>query len=56
MIVSMYNPDVPFPVYDITEWWADDWDPMSYGMDIDWNQPFFIQLSNLFNTVPHISI
>ena len=56
MIVSMYNPDVPFPVYDISEWWGDGWDPIDYGIDIDWDQPFFTQLTKLFNTVPHFSI
>ena len=56
MIVSMYNPDVSFPVYDISKWWADDWEPFDYGIDINWNQTFFSQLIELFNVVPHISI
>lgn len=56
MIIAVYNPDVPFPVYDIAEWWSDNWDPMKYGIDIDLNQSFFTQLSKLFDTVPHISI
>lgn len=56
MIVSVYNHEVPFPVYNTSEWWADDWDAMKYGIDIDWNQPFFSQLGKVFNTVPHISI
>ena len=55
-IVSMYNPDTLFPVYGIGDWWGDDWDPMSYGIDIDWEKPFFDQIQKLFNTVPHISI
>src|SRR3989344_4211503 len=56
MIVSVFNPDVPFPVYNISEWWGDEWDPMTYGTDIDWNKSFFQQIIKLFNTVPHISI
>ena len=56
MVISMYNPEAPFPVYDISEWWADDWDGLTYSREIDWNKPFFDQLSSLFNTVPHISI
>ncbi len=56
MIVSMYNSDVPFPVYDIPEWWGDNWDPMSFGIDIDWNKSLFKQMEELFNVVPHTSI
>ena len=56
MIISVYNPDAPFPVYDISEWWADNWDPMSYGIDVDWKKDFLKQLDHLFNTVPHVSI
>ena len=56
MIVSMYNPDVLFPVYDIGEWWGDDWDPMDYGRDIDWERSLFEQMHELFNSVPHVSI
>src|SRR3989344_1284355 len=56
MIISVYDTDTPFPVYDISEWWSDDWDPMSYGMDIDWEKPFFSQISKLINAIPHISL
>ncbi len=56
MIISVYDTDAPFPVYDISEWWSDDWDPMSYGMDIDWKETFFNQLPKLLNTIPHISL
>ncbi len=56
MIVSMYNPDVPFPVYDISEWWGDTWDALDYGREIDWSKPFFGQLQDLFNSVPHLSL
>src|SRR3989338_11271400 len=56
MIVSMYDSDAPFPVYDIPEWWGDNWDPMAFGMDIDWSQPFFDQFDKLRRTVPHPAI
>src|SRR3989339_606766 len=56
MIVSMYSPDVPFPVYDISEWWADDWDATSYAMDLDLSIPFVKQISELSNKVPRFSI
>jgi len=56
MIISVYDADAPFPVYDISEWWGDEWDAISYGVDVDLDEPFFSQLIELFNTVPHVSI
>jgi len=56
MIISMYNPDVKFPVWDISEWWADDWDATSYSLDIDLSKPFLEQLFELKKKVPHYSI
>ena len=55
-MVSVYHPDTPFPVYDISEWWGDDWDPMSYGVDLDLKKPFFSQFEILLNIVPRISL
>lgn len=55
-IVSMYNPDVTFPVWAIAEWWADDWNPMTYGVDLDLNKPFLEQFKELSNKVPRFSI
>ena len=49
----MYNPNTKFPVYDIDEWWADDWDAGIYAQEINWQNSFFSQLSTLFNRVPH---
>lgn len=56
MIVSMYDSNTPFPVYDISEWWGDSWEGGEYAMDIDWEAPFFTQLALLHNKVPHISL
>jgi hypothetical protein len=56
MIISMYNPDVPFPVWSIAEWWADDWDVMEYSLDLDLSIPFIKQLGELSNKIPRFSI
>ena len=56
MIISMYNPDVPFPVWSISEWWADDWDANDYAMDLDLSKPFIKQISELSNKFPRFSI
>src|SRR6185369_870671 len=53
MIISMYSPDVKFPVFQSEEWWGDDWDPMDYGKDFDFSRPFFEQFSELVDSVPH---
>ena len=49
--ISPYS-DVPFPVYHPDEWITDKWDETKYGMEIDWNKPFFDQMEVLFNSVP----
>ncbi|MFA5936883.1 MAG: zinc-ribbon domain containing protein [Candidatus Paceibacterota bacterium] len=56
MIISMYNPDVPFPVWDMSEWWADDWGGEDYAIDLDLSIPFVKQLGKLANKVPRFSI
>jgi hypothetical protein len=56
MIISMYNPDVLFPVWDISEWWADDWDAKDFAMDLDLSKPFIKQVYELSCKVPHFAI
>lgn len=56
MIISMYNPDVLFPVWDISEWWADDWDAIDYGLELDLSILFTTQLRELSNMVPRFAI
>jgi len=54
--VSIYSPDKPFTVYSKEMWWSDDWDPMEYGKDFDFNRPFFEQFRELMETVPLIAL
>lgn len=54
-IITMYRPDAPFPVYCNPCWWGDDWDPSSYGMDVDFSRPFLEQWFELWNKVPKYS-
>src|SRR3989344_6038802 len=56
IIVSMYGPDAPFPVWDISEWWADDWEASTYAMDLDLSMPFLKQVHELSKKVPHFAI
>ena len=42
-----------YPIYKSHEWWSDSWDPMSYGQEYDSTRPFFEQLKELQEKVPH---
>ena len=55
-IISMFHADTPFPVYEVTEWYNDGWDPTSYAMDYDFSRPFFEQFLELQNKVPRMSL
>ena len=55
-IISIYAPDAPYTVYEQTEWWSDNWDPLAYGRDIDFERPFFEQVAELWKEVPLISL
>ena len=54
-MISMHPADTPFPVYHITEWMSDKWDPKSYGRKFDFSRPFFGQFAELCNAIPHFS-
>lgn len=55
-IISMYTEDAVFPVYDNDIWWSDKWNPLDYGRDFDFNRPFFQQLRELHDKVPHFAL
>src|SRR3989344_7137822 len=52
MIISMYNPEVLFPVFNNDTWWGDTWDPIDYGRQINLSGSFFEQLKSLLGSVP----
>lgn len=54
--VSIYAPEKPFTVYHPDAWYADDWDPMSYGRSFDFKRPFFEQFAELQRMVPRLGI
>lgn len=55
-IISMYDEDVPFPVYETHEWWSDRWDALTHGLKWSEDIPFFDQLKTLHETVPRMSV
>jgi hypothetical protein len=42
-----------YPIYTLHEWHSDKWDPMNFGRDYDSSRPFFEQLQELQEKVPH---
>src|SRR3989338_4287230 len=56
MMVSVYHPDTKLPIYNSSEWWSDDWDPISYGIDLDPKKAFFDQVKELFYKVPRLAL
>jgi hypothetical protein len=55
-IIARWTDDSPFPVYNSKNWWSDQFDPFEYGLDIDFNKPFFEQMATLRKTIPHIAL
>ena len=55
-ILSLFNPDKPFKVFDHNYWWSDNWDSMSYWKDYSENTSFFKQFNKLNNDVPKLWI
>ncbi len=52
-ILSIYSPDMKVKVYDQEYWKSDKWDSMDYGRDYNFDQSFFEQFKELFESVPH---
>ncbi|MFA6353613.1 MAG: hypothetical protein WCW93_01635 [Candidatus Paceibacterota bacterium] len=55
-IISMYDEDVIFPVYCPDCWKSDNWNPVEYAQDYNFNKPFFTQWKELFLRIPHQSV
>lgn len=55
-ILSVYSPDKAYTVYCRECWWSDQWNPLDYGQEIDWERPFFEQFLALKNRVPRIAL
>lgn len=55
-ILSVYPPGSKQKVFDQKIWWSDQWDPMTYGREFDFNKPFFEQFEILMNEVPRINL
>jgi len=55
-IIARFPKDTSFPVYCRSCWYSDQWDPLEYGDEYNFDKPFFIQFQNLLNKVPHPAV
>jgi len=51
-LICLYSPDKDIKAYSNKEWWSDNWNPMDYGRDFDFDRPFFEQFDELNKNVP----
>lgn len=54
-MITVFGPEVPFPVYSIEEWWSDEWNAFEYGIDFDFSKEFFPQYIEMYNRVPKVA-
>lgn len=54
-VFSNYPEEANIKIYDHDYWWSDDWNPMDYGVDVDFKRPFLEQLKELNYSVPWTS-
>lgn len=52
-ILSMYRPDMQFPVYCNSCWFGDAWAGTDSGREFDFSRSFFEQLAELRDQIPH---
>ncbi|HCW32057.1 MAG: hypothetical protein UT36_C0008G0019 [Candidatus Peregrinibacteria bacterium GW2011_GWF2_39_17] len=55
-MISMYNPNYGFVVYEQNEWWGAGWEGLDYGREYDFRQPFFEQYAALQKVVPRFNV
>src|SRR3989338_9607825 len=51
-VITGFSPESEIVIYDRDYWWSDAWDPLSFGLDYDFNIPFFSQFRKLLERVP----
>jgi len=53
-IITIYSPDKPHKIYCSDCFHGDKWDPMAFGVDIDFSRPFLEQFKELQLKVPRL--
>ena len=55
-IITIYSSNHKGKIYCNKCWHSDNWDPISYGKEYDFNRPFFEQFSELIEDVPKLAL
>lgn len=55
-IVSVFSKDAKYTVYCNECWNKDTWDPFKYGVDFDFNKPFFEQYYEMILKIPRFAL
>jgi hypothetical protein len=55
-VISIFSPDKPDTVYCQSSWWGDSWDGLTFGRQYDFNTPFFLQMRELWKSVPDMAL
>lgn len=55
-LLALIPEDSNVPVVTQEEWFSDAWDPMDYGIDIDFTKPFFQQVFELHQKIPQYNL
>ncbi|QQR83285.1 hypothetical protein IPJ72_05805 [Candidatus Peregrinibacteria bacterium] len=55
-ILTHFPPDRGYTIYSSEAFYGDQWDPCDFGRDIDFNRPFFDQVQELYQQVPHLNL
>ncbi len=55
-IISIYSPKSEYTVFCPKCWHGDGWNPLDYGLELDFSKPFLKQYHELDKRVPHIAL
>ena len=55
-IITFFREKEEFPIYCHDCWWSDDFDPLEFGQEFDFNRPFFEQFKELMMKVPKVGL
>jgi hypothetical protein len=55
-IISMYHQDQPFPVYENSYWWSDNWSAKDFSRDFDFSKSALEQFHKLTSEVPRYNL
>lgn len=55
-LIALYPANTSFPVYCKDCWFSDRWDPLEYGMPVDFGKPFLRQFKELLAKSPRLGI